>query len=312
MFKIEKYTQEKESEWNNFVSMSKNGTFLFDRKYMDYHSDRFVDFSIMIYRKDNLYALLPAHVIDHTIYTHQGLTFGGYIMNSKTTATGMLETVQCVNSYFQQMDITKIVYKPVPFIYHTIPSQEDLYALYRYCKINIIGCTVASTIFQKNKLKYDKSRKYGVSKSSRLGLRVVDSNNFAAFWEILQNNLENKYGARPVHTLDEIELLWSRFPENIKLYLVQKGDRFVGGSVIYINKQTVHAQYASASPEGKESGALDMLFDYLINEKYADYTYFDFGHSNEQMGNYLNENLISQKEGFGARSIINSIYELAI
>lgn len=312
MYKVERYTQEKESEWNNFVSLSKNGTFLFDRKYMNYHSDRFDDFSIMIYRKDSLYALLPAHVINHTIYTHQGLTFGGYIMNSKTTTTGMLETVQSVNSYFQQNGITKMIYKPVPFIYHTLPSQEDLYALFRSYELKLIGCTVASTIFQKNKLKYDKSRKYGLSKSSRLGLKIIDSTNFEAFWEILQNNLENRYGAKPVHTLDEIKLLWSRFPENIKLYLVQKGEEFVGGTIIYINKQVAHAQYASASPEGKESGALDILFNYLINEKYADYTYFDFGHSNEQMGNYLNENLMFQKEGFGARGIVCNTYELSI
>jgi len=313
MFKIERYTQKKEREWNDFVSRSKNGTFLLDRRYMDYHSDRFEDFSLMIYRKDQLYTLLPAHVGDNTtICSHKGLTYGGFIMNSKTSTSGLLETVQFMNEYLQLANITKIIYKPIPFIYHILPSQEDLYALFRCYQIKTIGCNIASTIFQKNKIKYDNSRKYGVHKAFTLGLTIVESDNFAAFWDILQNNLENKYNAQPVHTLDEIRLLRSRFPENIKLYLVQKENTFVGGTVIYITKQVVHAQYASASPEGKESGALDLLFDYLINQKYTNYPYFDFGTSNEQMGNFLNENLISQKEGFGARGIVNHIYELSL
>lgn len=312
MFKIERYTQEKESEWNDFVSCSKNGTFLFDRRYMDYHSDRFEDFSLMIYRKNRLYTLLPAHVVDNAICSHQGLTYGGFIMNSKMTTSGMLETVKLMNFYLRLAGVTKIIYKPIPFIYHILPSQEDLYAFFRCCTFKVTGCNIASAIFQKNKLKYNKSRSYGLHKALKFGLKITESNDFAAFWEILQNNLENKYGTQPVHTLNEIRLLWTRFPENIKLYLVQKGKMVVGGTVIYISKQVVHAQYTSASFAGKKMGALDFLFDYLINDKYTDYPYFDFGHSNEQMGNYLNENLIFQKEGFGARGIVYNIYELEL
>ena len=47
---IRRYTPEKADEWNRFVAQSKNGTFLFDRRYMDYHADRFQDHSLMFYR----------------------------------------------------------------------------------------------------------------------------------------------------------------------------------------------------------------------------------------------------------------------
>ena len=49
MFEIVRYTAEKADEWNAFVAESKNGTFLFNRGYMDYHADRFVDHSLMFY-----------------------------------------------------------------------------------------------------------------------------------------------------------------------------------------------------------------------------------------------------------------------
>ena len=35
--------------WNQFVRQSRNGTFLIDRRFMDYHSDRFVDCSLLVY-----------------------------------------------------------------------------------------------------------------------------------------------------------------------------------------------------------------------------------------------------------------------
>ena len=61
MFDIIRYTKDKADEWNEFVARSKNGTFLFNRNYMDYHSDRFADYSLMFYRKGRLYALMPAN-----------------------------------------------------------------------------------------------------------------------------------------------------------------------------------------------------------------------------------------------------------
>ena len=61
MFDIVRYTPEHKTEWNRFVAQSKNGTFLFDRNYMDYHSDRFQDYSLMFYKEGRLYALMPAN-----------------------------------------------------------------------------------------------------------------------------------------------------------------------------------------------------------------------------------------------------------
>ena len=82
MFDIIRYSADKADEWNAFVAASKNGTFLFDRRYMDYHSDRFLDHSLMFYEKGRLYAVMPANDDKHgTLFSHQGLTYGGLIMD---------------------------------------------------------------------------------------------------------------------------------------------------------------------------------------------------------------------------------------
>lgn len=49
MLCLESYTQNDKPLWNAFNAESKNGLFMFDRDYMDYHSDRFVDNSLMFY-----------------------------------------------------------------------------------------------------------------------------------------------------------------------------------------------------------------------------------------------------------------------
>ena len=96
MFEIRRYTPDKADEWNRFVVQSKNGTFLFDRRFMDYHADRFTDASLMVYRGQSLYALLPANVKGNVLTSHGGLTYGGLVMSDRCSAHGVLETFSAI------------------------------------------------------------------------------------------------------------------------------------------------------------------------------------------------------------------------
>ena len=311
-FKIEQYSQQAKKSLDDFVGNAKNATFLFYRDYMDYHSDRFQDCSLMVYRKAKLYALLPGNREGNTFYSHQGLTYGGLLMSNKATAVDILEAFYNINDYLRGAGIENVIYKPTPYIYHRIPSQEDLYALFRTTDAHIIGRNISSAIYQDEKLKFIESRKSGIRKALSNNITVDMSDDFEAFWNILSSNLKNKYGVAPVHSLDEIKLLKSRFPQNIKLYLAYKDGKAIAGTVLYLTRKVLHTQYISASPEGKELGALDLLFDILINRKYTNFPIWDFGQSTEDMGHNLNESLIFQKEGFGGRGMCYDIYEYSI
>ena len=74
----------------------------------------------------------------------------------------------------------------------------------------------------------------------------------------------------------------------------------------------IHVQYISASEQGKALGALDLLFDELINCTFSHIPLFDFGQSTENSGLLLNNNLIFQKEGFGGRGVVYDIYKYEI
>lgn len=306
---IRRYRREDKELWNSFVSKARNATFLFDRNYMDYHADRFDDNSFMFYYKGKLKAVLPANVAGDTLYSHQGLTYGGLLLDKKATVEDVLECFDSLNSWLRENGISKVVYKALPWIYQQYPSEEDLYALTWKCKAQLISRDISSSIVIDNKLKFAESRKSGIRKALSLNIEVGESNDVDGFWHVLEDNLGNRYNAKPVHTASEMKLLMSRFPNNIKLYVAKMNGEIVGGTLIYVTPQVVHTQYISASVEGKKHGALDLLFDYIINKVYANCRYFDFGKSTEQGGAYLNEPLIFQKEGFGGRGVCYDWYQ---
>ena len=309
MFEIVRYTVEKADEWNAFVAESKNGTFLFDRRYMDYHADCFRDYSLMFYVGHRLLAVLPAHVSGDTLCSHNGLTYGGLVMNHELTIVQTMTLFRELNDYLRAEGLRHVSYKAIPWIYHRLSAEEDMYALFHECHARIVARDFATNIFLQSGLRWERVRRRGVSRAEKAGLVVMRSDDYAAFWEVLTQNLKTKYGVMPVHSLQEIKLLHSRFPQNIILYQTVKDGQVLGGVVLYVTQQVVHAQYSSATPEGKRLGAIDLLYNRIFSD-YKDYLYFDFGRSTEHPdGSGLNENLVFQKEGFGGRGLCYDIYE---
>lgn len=308
MFEIKRYNPELVNEWNAFVATSKNGTFLFDRSYMDYHADRFCDHSLMIYRRGRLYALLPGNVDGSTFYSHQGLTYGGLIMNGKTIAADVVDIFRQVNSYLRNENIEMVVYKPVPWIYHQQPAEEDLYAIIQLCDVRITR-GLSSTITRQNPNKWYRIRTSGALKAQKAGVLIEETTDFLPFWRILSHNLHSRYGLTPVHTVEEMELLHQKFPQYIRLFVAKEGTEVIGGCVLYVTNRVVHSQYIAANERGRALHALDLLFNKVISMSLTTHDYFDFGISTENQGTYLNKQLIYQKEGFGARGICYDWYK---
>lgn len=308
---ITKYTPDRKSEWDDFVKKSKNGTLLHLRDYMDYHADRFTDSSRVIRRDGHIYALLPACTAATSFRSHAGLTYGGLITDSHATVAETLAIFETLTGQLREEGYEEIIYKPVPHIYHRLPAEEDLYALFR-CGASLIARNVSVAVDSQNRLKFRNIRRSGIRKALREGIQITTTDDFSKFWPLLTTNLDDKYKAAPVHSLNEISMLSRRFPEQIRLYLAVKDKEPLAGTVLYLSDNVAHTQYISASREGKQAGALDLLFDRLINDTYADKRYFDFGTSNEDGGHYLNESLIYQKEGFGARAVVYDTWRIPL
>ena len=313
MIEIVRYDASMAARWDEFVRTSRNGTFLQQRGYMDYHSDHFTDCSLMALHDGKLCALLPANVDGDTLWSHRGLTYGSWIVPLKHfDATVMLEVMDAAMAWLRANGIKRLVYKPVPHIYHRYPCEEDLYALFRH-GARLTEANISTTIDLTCSLPLDRGNKSGANAARKAGIQVGPSDDWKGYWQLLSSLLDERYGTRPVHTLDEMQLLQHRFPHSIVLYTATLDGELLAGVVMYLSMPVAHCQYIGASPRGKDSKALTLLFEYLIGESAKQgYRYFDFGISNEDHGRYLNEGLVRQKSRLGGRGIIYNTFEITL
>lgn len=311
MIELYKYNINYKSEWDDLITRSRNGSFLFYRDYMEYHSNRFTDNSFIIRKNGKMEAVIPGNINYPTYYSHQGLTYGGIISSINIKTIDILEIFKQLNTELKKNGITHVIYKLIPSIYHKIPCQEDIYALFLY-QAEKIECNISSVIYLNNRLKFTELRRRCVQKSKRAGVIVYESDKLCQFWNILTANLTIKHNAKPTHCLNEIIYLKRRFPENIRLFVAEIAGTIVAGTLLFIINKLVHIQYIASDSQGKKLGALDLIFDELIYRQFVSESIFDFGISTEGMGNYLNENLIFQKEGFGGRGIVYEVYKYKI
>ena len=309
MFSFKRYTPADEKAWNEYVASARNATFLFNRGYMGYHADRFKDHSLLIYVGNKLHSLLPAHERGEQFCTHGGLTYGGLVMNIHVTVEDVIQLFKELNEYLWQQGFRHVLYKPVPWVYHQVPSEEDLYPLFWHCHAHIVSRDVGTAIALQQHYRWRRDRRSCLKRAQQAGVEVVASCDYARFWEVLTDNLRERHGVSPVHSLAEIQMLHDRFPESIRLYEALYEGEVVAGFVLFLSPNVVHVQYSSASPLGKKLGAMDLLYDYAINRDFSQYQYLDIGRSTEGDGSVLNTSLVSQKEGFAGRTICYDTYE---
>ena len=308
MMKVLSYTDDKQLEWDGFVDASKNGTFMLKRGYMDYHSDRFKDASLMVYEDSTLMAVLPASLHGTEIISHGGLTYGGLIVNLKATTTKVLDAFTAVKEYLLAKGIRKVVYKRVPAIYYSYPSDEDLYALF-INNATLIRRDISTTIYMKERIPFNERRKRNIKKAVKAGISVCKSDDYDEYMSMLSQVLKIHHDTKPVHTAEEIASLAFKFPNNISMWAAYEQGSMVAGVIVYETPIVAHCQYIANSERGREIGALDLVVDYLIGSVYKDKAFFDFGISNEQNGRYLNVGLVGQKQEFGGRAVAYDFYE---
>ena len=309
---VTKYEGNKKIEWDNFVKRSKNGHFFFYRDYMEYHRERFHDFSLIIYNdKGNIIALLPASIDGDTVISHGGLTFGGFVCDSKMTVANMLDVFANVKQFLKNAGVRMFIYKCMPAIYNKYPSDEALYALFRN-NAELYRRDVSFSIYLPDRLPYRYTRKSEVKKGYKHQYSLRESSQYGEYIGLLDKILIKYHGTHSVHSADELRMLAEKLPNNIKLYTAEKNGQIEAGTVVFLQAGVVHTQYLANSDEGRKTGALDCLLDWLITDVYKDKIWFDFGISCEQEGRYLNEGLAAQKEGFGARAVVHDFYRIEL
>jgi hypothetical protein len=309
-YTVKRYQENDYENWNAFIGQAKNATFLFHRDFMEYHSDRFQDYSLIVLDGEKWLAVLPANGLGNQVFSHQGLTYGGLIYNEKVKLASVIAIFKSILSFLNDTKMEKLQLKLLPAIYHQKPAEELNYALF-LAEAQLIRRDTLAVLDLSKKNSLSKLRKRSTQKGVSNDFLMKEVADFEEFWnEILIPNLAQKHQAKPIHSLEEITKLKALFPENIRQFNVYQNGIIVAGTTIFESENVAHCQYISGNEYKNELGGLDLLFQHLISETFKNKRFFDFGISNENQGRKLNNGLSYWKESFGASTIVQDFYEV--
>lgn len=312
MITIIRYTPDMASRWDSFVGVSRTPLLIHLRPYMDYHADRFADHSLLAFRGSRLIAILPACERGGELASHPGLTYGGWITPRRhLDAAIMLRIFDESLRYMRACGFSALHYRPAPWIYSIYPADDDRYALFRF-GARLTGAIASTALPLDRPMLLSLSTSQAISRARKAGVTIAGSTDLASFHAILSDTLMSRHGVAPVHTLAELSLLRSRFPDRIRLLMAcDASSRPIAGSVIYLSPNVAHTQYMAATEAGRALGALPLLISsapsLLDLPKQG---FLDFGSSCENGGAYLNEGLTMQKNGLGGRTVVCPAYTI--
>lgn len=316
---VRRYRRDMSRQWDSFVARSINGTFLLTRPYMDYHSDRFSDHSLIAFNTEGaIISLLPASEEGETLISHPGLTYGGWIVGQSHCGPAvMLSLFDSLKRYMRDQSFRRLVYKPIPSVYHVYPCEDDIYALFRNGAM-MTGCMVSSAFPVDRPLLMTGNNRRCSDRLLREGMRVSDLTDDCTlfeFWKLLDARLSEAHNTRPVHTFGELSLLHHRFPDNIRLLSIKNiHGEMIGGTIIYITPNVIHTQYIATNEEGRHRNCMTLIIRKLTEMTINARTirYIDFGVSCENWGKILNEGLAAQKRNLGGRSNLYTRFEMTV
>lgn len=308
-----------QKEWDDFVINSRNGTFMQQRTFLNYHpTDRFVDCSLMIYNSTGkLIAVIPAarkmEGSKNIFSSYPGASHGGIIVGQKFTTHEALALIPLLTEHCRTIKSDAIEIKMVPRIYHCWPSDEIDFAL-RYQGFSIYATELATALPLKEIANASEnlvqSSQRNIRKAQRLGVTVKESKDYATFWSILANNLKQRHHSQPTHTLTEIIDLTNRYPESIKLFASFSEGEMIGGVVVFLlNNRVINCFYIANNDKYQHLRSLELLFYRLISWGIDQGYYFlDWGISTENKGLKINHGLFKFKEKFGGRGVLRETY----
>jgi hypothetical protein len=315
--KVRDYFQEDDAQWDTLVARAPMATFLHTRRFLSYHGSRFQDVSSVITSDEGrLLAAFPAAVDPgeaKRVLSHPGITYGGLVHGRDLRGASVLDALQKVQRHYENKGFESLRYKAVPYVYHQVPSSDDLYALFRL-GARRYRCDLSCTIDLAGARDVSPRRRRALKKSSKSNITIDHGPRFAEeLWRLLEENLASKYATVPAHSLGEIRKLNCLFPQNIEFVVALLDSEVLAGVVLFSTARVAHVQYAASSVTGHATCALDAALDHCIGEAQTrGMRYFDFGISNEREGHHLNGSLYEFKAEFGGGGVVHEFYELPL
>lgn len=312
---VRSYQAAHDEAWEDLVDRSCNGTFLHTRRFLSYHGDRFLDRSMVLEdRRGQVTGVFPAAVFPacpEMIVSHPGLSYGGLVHDGSVRGESMIAALREIMDHYRRLGYSRLRYKAVPALYHLVPADDDLYALFRL-EGRRYRSDLSAAIDLSHRGRVTQRRIRSRRTAEAAGVSTEESwDEISGFWKILEANLAQRHDTAPVHSLREIRLLHDLFPDEIVLIVARADGILAGGTVLFAAGPVLHMQYAATTDQGRAACVTDLVMERAIDlARRRGHRFFDFGVSTPNEGWCLDEGLYEFKISFGAGGAVYDHYEL--
>jgi hypothetical protein len=310
---IHKFNERDTSIWDEFVTGANNGTIFHSQRFLNYHpKDRFTNHHCMVMEKGSLIAVFPAVENGDTIISHQGASYGGFVMKCNIGIHAVCLGLEQLVEYYRSRGFRKIIATQTPLIYYRDPHQYADFAFakkgFKYLKREVtavIPITGADPL-----VTFHADARRSTKKALRAGVHVRICDEYEKFYAILKNNLSMRHNVTPTHTLNELLRLQKLYPQEIVLFAAYIGQKIIGGVVIFVtNELTILAFYISHDSTYQQYRPVNLLFYEILKWGYLKgFRYLDLGTFTLNME--ANWGLGRFKENHNAHGYLRDTYEL--
>lgn len=315
---VTKYDISLNEAWDSFVDSSDNGTIFHKRDFLNYHIGRkFDDFSLMFFKKEKLVCVFSGAKLNNIVlHSHPGASYGGFIFQ-KYSFNLVEEIIASFEIFIKQTDIREIFLIQPPSIYGKQYDETIEYSL-KWNKFSTDEIYISSAInLIKDPLSriHNRKKRY-FKKPLEKGYELKWNSDFEGFYPILLKN-KKKHNVKPTHSLDELKKLLKLFPDKIKLLMLYKDNKPIGGTLNFVaNSQVVIIFYNMIDYNfANKQPAIHLIGETIKWAKENSFTWLDFGVSQlPQHENPLtpHKSLIQFKEQFGATGFLRRAYRKKI
>ena len=316
-----RFSEEHKEVWDEFLKQTVNGTFLHSRKFFQHNEVNATDdHSLMFYKKNQLVALFPSIAYEkegeRILHSHLRSTYGGILYKTCLAVADLESVLVLLTDYARKNQFSRVIIRPSFSIYHCTLAAELDYLLWKN-GFQIISRELELAIdlsFDLEEILDDSTRR-SIRKAAKCGVVVEETENYASYWEVLERNLQSRYGKKPVHSLEQINLLRNLVgTKNVRLFCAMVSGKIVGGILTFAaNDRVLHAQYIASDLEFQDYRPLNAVIHFVsAKAKSEKFKYFNLGMVSEPGGLDFNYGLSRFKEGFGARGVLRETMQLSL
>jgi hypothetical protein len=301
--RIERYESRRGAEWDAFVRRARNGHFLAERGYLEYHGDRFADGSLMFFQGGRLLAVLPAHRRGDALVSHEGVPFAGLIVGPRMLHRHVRAAVEALLDYLRAEGLHRLLYTPTPVVYHATPFEDDVYVLREAgarCTTMKLSAGFPSPAPPSQSRPTARALRRAATKKE---LRFHEIDDVSLFWEHLGAFLRRRHDASPVHTEGEMTLLKARFPQAIRMVMAEAAGEIVAGALLYLTDRVSRRQYLFRTSDD-EARVIARLHLHVAAMPEFRRAWNDLGTSIDPVTGRIDEGLLLSKEMLGARGTL--------